>query len=163
MNGDGIEFDDSLTAAEVACYALLCERLGLSPGENAFVSIRGENAADCIVFDIGHLQSGESMAFEADQLHFRASAEIYGRSRATVQKTIMRMVRSFPIGGQFAPGHHIREDSNVLEFRVAAEQKSIGPVTTQEVQLKTGGPKVPLFAATVLFDVVFATGARGEN
>ena len=163
MNEAAIDFDGSLTQAELSCYALLCERLGLTAGANAFVSVRGEGVADCVVFDIGYLQNGESMAYRADQLHFRAQADVFGRDRGIVQKMLMRMVRTFPIGSQYDPGHPIRQDSNVLEFRVAAEQKSVGPVTTQEVQLQSGGPKVPLFAATVLFDVVFATGARAGN
>lgn len=154
------DFDGSLTAAELSCFALLCERLGMTPGVDAFVSVRGENAAECVVFDIGYLQNGESMAYRADQLHFRAQADVFGRDRGEVQRRLMRLVRTFPVGGQYDPEHPIRQDSNVLEFRIAPEQKGVGPVSTQEVQLRMGGPKVALFVATVLFDVVFATGGR---
>ena len=156
-------FDESLTTAELSCFAMLCTRLGLDAGANAFVSVRGENAADCIVFDIGYVQTGDTLAFDAEQFHFRASADIYGRSRAEVQKWIMRLVRAFPVGAQYQPDSPLREDSNVLEFRIAPETKAIGPVLTQEIQTKAGGAKIPVFCATVLFDVVFATGPRDEN
>lgn len=153
-------FETSLEEAERACFDELVRVLKLRTGVNAYIGISDGNP-DCMVFDIGYIQTGEMTAFPASNYHFRASAEFYSRNRTTLQRTLMRLLEAMPIGHEFSPDS-VLADTNVVNFRIAPETNAVGQITTTAVQMGKDGKTVPTFTATVLFDVVFLTGERDE-
>ena len=153
-------FEESLTQAELSCFAFLCDRLGLQPARNAFLSVRDEGIVDCIVFDIGSMENGGQATYNAQHYHWRAQCDIYSRDRNAVQKSIMRMLQHFPVDQVYNSDHPLRKTGNVECFRIAPITGSIGAIATKELEVKIGTKPVPVFVCTVLFDVVFRAGAR---
>lgn len=159
-NVDPMAFETALTEAETACFAFLNEVLGLKQGETSFISVRGRGALDCMVFDVGFMQTGDVATFKARNYHWRASAEFYARDRRALQVTIMRLLGGFPVAAQYEREHPLLKDSCVVHFRIAPETNAISTISTQEVETAAGAKKVPAFTCTVQFDVVFNAGSR---
>ena len=159
-NEANVDFIDSLSQAEEACFQFLCEKLGLTPARDAFISVRDGAALDCVVFDVGHLQEGELMCFNTTNLYFRGQMDIYNRSRREVQHMIMRLIQAFPVGINFRESDPLRGESNVLEFRIAPVTNAIGDIVTKELETTTSAKEIPVFVCSIQFDIVFQTGAR---
>ena len=148
------EFDyiDSLTVAEEACAKRLADFLGkavwrgVNPGET-----------DCGVFNIGWLQTGEHCCYDAEALHFRASLSLFGRDRTNLQRDIMRILAAFPMNADLRVDDPLREESNVLVFRVAPEARAVGEALPTDVNVMTNAAPVLAYSATLAMDVVFRT------
>lgn len=151
------EFDyiDSLTVAEEACAKRLADFLGktvwrgVNPGET-----------DCGVFNIGWLQTGEHCCYNAEALHFRASLDLFNRDRTGILRDIMRLLAAFPVNADLRTDDSLREESNVMVFRVAPEARAIGEALPAEVAVKTNASPVWAYRATAAIDVVFRTARR---
>lgn len=147
-----VPYDESMTAAENACFAHLCGKLGYTPGVNAFLGVNG-GLADCIVFDVGMGYTGDLNTWRSGYAHMRAQLDIYSRSRVDLQKAIMRVMRSMPIDENDV---ELAEGSNVVNFRLAPDSGNPGAVKTIDLQIKTDRAPIPCYTATIMFDVVFA-------
>ena len=151
------EFDyiDSLTVVEEACAKRLADFLGktvwrgVNPGET-----------DCGVFNIGWLQTGEHCCYNAEALHFRASLDLFNRDRTGILRDIMRLLAAFPVNADLRTDDSLREESNVMVFRVAPEARAIGEALPAEVAVKTNASPVWAYRATAAIDVVFRTARR---
>ena len=144
-------FDESLALAEIAC----AQHIHKTTGMTVCVGTNDGGLADCAVFDIGYLQTGEHAAFQASAYHFRAKLDIYRRSRTDVQLAIMQLLRSFPINADVNAMGDLRENSNVIVFRLAPQTQGVSETTTADVQQKKDQRTIRCFTATALFDVVF--------
>ena len=154
-------FETAMEEAELACFEFLCDALGMKTEDRqAFVGVRGAGGVDCMVFDIGHMQTGDVACFPAGLYHWRASLDLYDRNRSTLQRNIMRLLQELPIGHDWRKSHVVRRDSCVRQFRIAPETNAISDITTQKLEPRKGVPEIDVFAATVLFDVVFYAGTR---
>lgn len=154
-------FETAMEEAELACFEFLCAALGMTPEDrSAFVGVRGAGGVDCMVFDIGHMQTGDVACFASGLFHWRASADFYDRSRPKLQRTLMKLMQELPIGHDWRKSHVVRRESCVRQFRIAPETGGIGDITTQKLEPRKGMPTVDVFAVTVLFDVVFRAGER---
>ena len=151
------EFDyiDSLAVAEESCAQRLAEFLGknvwrgLNPGET-----------ECGVFNIGRLQTGEHCCYNAEALHFRASLDLFNRDRTGILRDIMRLLAAFPVNADLRTDDPLREESNMMVFRVAPEARAIGEALPAEVAVKTNASPVWAYRATAAIDVVFRTARR---
>jgi len=157
---DGIE--NALTRAENACAGVLCDLLGLTPGVD-FTVATSLGLPDCAVFDIGRLDSGEVAAFPSNAWHFRASADLYNRDRAALQRWIMLILDGMHIGRNWFADHPLREDSNVANFQVTPEANAVSEIKTTTVSTSTNAQPVPTYTASVEFDVVFISKGGGEG
>lgn len=154
--------ENALTQAEDACARVLCELLGLRPGVT-FTVATSTGLPDCAVFDIGRLASGEVAAFPSNAWHFRASVDLYNRNRAELQRWIMLILDGMHIGRNWFAEHSLREDTNVANFQVAAEDNGVSEITTTAVSASTNAQPVPTYTASVAFDVVFISKGSGEG
>ena len=66
------EYETALELAENSCFAYLNEILGLEEQVTAFISCRARGVLDCMVFDIGEIQTGDVTSFKAKNFHWRA-------------------------------------------------------------------------------------------
>lgn len=154
-------FDESLTQAETACFALVCEVLGLRPNVDATIPTHRLSLPDGAVFDIGSLQTAELAAFPSDVYHFRATLDIRNRDRAKLQRWIMRLLGAMHVGRNYMEGHPMRAETNVADFRIAPEQGCISKI---ELTTVPGGEReIPTFTCTVMFDVVFLAKGTGAG
>lgn len=154
-------FDMALTEAEAACSAFLNDMLELKAGVNSHVGVRRDRSAvDCMVFDIGSMLTGDVASFRARNYHWRATADFYDRKRENLQRTVMRLLERFPVAPQFEAEHPLLADTNVVHFRIAPESNAVSAISTVEMEVAKGSPKVAVYSCTVLFDVVFNAGPR---
>lgn len=160
---DPASFETSLTEAERACHAFLTEVLEMESGVDSFISTRGRGGIDCMVFDIGKMQTGDVAAFRATNYHWRATAEFYNRDRAELQKAVMRLLERFPVAPQFEANHPLLADTNVVCFRIAPETEAVSAISTQEIEPQKGAAKIPVYVCVVQFDVVFNAGRRSAS
>lgn len=144
------DFEDSLETAEIACKEHLERRLGWNIRRSA-----AKGLADEAVFDIGHLQTGDQMAFPAKAFHWRAQLDIYRRDRSELQKALMRVIQAFPINRDTNADADLRESSNVELFRIALETNAVSAITRTEVTPPGAAGPMLTNVATILFDVVF--------
>ena len=144
-------FDESLMLAEIAC----AQHVHKTTGMTVCVGTNKDGRTDCAVFDIGYLQTGEHATFKASAYHFRAKLDIYRRARKDVQLAIMRLLQSFPINADVNAMDDLRENSNVINFRLSPQTQGISEITTCNVQQVKDAKPIPCFTATALFDVVF--------
>ena len=143
-------FEESLGLAEIAC----ANHIFKTTGFKVRIAVnRGD--PDCAVFDIGYLCTGEHTVFQAQAYHFRAKLDIYNRSREEVQRSIMTLLRSFPVNADINSSSELREEGNVVLLRVAPQTQAISEITTTDVQQIKDAKPILCFTATVLFDVVF--------
>ena len=156
---DPSTFEASLGEAEDACFEALCRILDLRAGVNAFIGAN-DGRADCLVFDIGALQTGDQTTYRAVRFHFRGQADLYNRNRRKLQAQLMRIVAGLPVQRHGGTESFLRADTNVLQFRVVPETSAISAVKSAEIETATAGKKIPTFTATVTFDIVFRTGVR---
>lgn len=158
---DPTSFERSLEEAERACFDALVTVLGLTAGKNAYIGLSDGNP-DCMVFDIGYIQTGDMTAFKGTVFHFRASADFYSRNRQNLQRFLMRTVSVLPISPDNPDAQERLNGGNVVHFRIAPETQAVSDITTTTVKMGKDGKETPTFTATVSFDVVFVTGAREE-
>lgn len=144
-------FDDALSEAETACAQHIYQTTGMT----VCVATNDRGLTDCAVFDIGHLQTGEHATYQASAYHFRAKLDIYRRNRREVQQAIMRILATFPINADVNAMADLRENSNVIVFRLSPQTQGVGEITTTDVQQVKDAKTIRCFTATVLFDVVF--------
>lgn len=144
-------YEESLGCAELAC----AQHINATTGMTVCVGTNDEGRTDCAVFDIGYLQTGEHATFQAHALHFRAKLDIYRRSREEVQRAIMRILQTFPINADVNAMDDLRENSNVLVFRLSPQTQGVSEITTVDMQQKKDQRTIRCFTATALFDVVF--------
>lgn len=156
---DPSTFEASLGEAEDACFEALCRILDLRAGATAFIGAN-DGRADCMVFDVGALQTGDMAAYRAERFHFRGQADLYNRSRRTLQAWLMRIVAALPVQRHGGTRSFLRSDTNVVQFRVVPEPTAVSAVSSAEVETATNGKKIPVYTATVQFDIVFNTGVR---
>ena len=145
------DFLDSLTIAEKACADVFCE---IFRTRTFICANRG--CPDCNVFDIGFVQSGDQMAYDSDAYHFRAKLDMYRRDRSELQRDIMKLLAELPIGQDSRVESTLRENSNVVCFRIATETRAISEISTASVAPENDASPIPCYLATVQFDVVFA-------
>lgn len=152
-------YEESLEQAEASCFAVVCEVLGLRKNVDATIPTHILSLPDGAVFDIGFLQSPELAAFPSDVYHFRASLDLRNRSRAKLQRWIMRLLGTMHVGHNYMPSCPLRSETNVTDFRIAPEQ---GCISAIELSTVPGGEReIPTFSCTVLFDVVFLAKGTG--
>ena len=156
---DPSTFEASLGEAEDACFEALCRILDLRAGATAFIGAN-DGRTDCMVFDIGALQTGDMTTYRAERFHFRGQADLYNRNRRTLQAWLMRIVAALPVQRHGGTESHLRADTNVVQFRVVPEPTAITAVTSTDIETATNGKKIPTFTATVTFDIVFRAGVR---
>lgn len=145
------EFEDAMGQAEIACAAHIHKTTGMT----VCVGSNDRGLADCAVFDIGYLQTGEHATFKAGAYHFRAKLDIYRRTRKDVQKTIMLLLQSFPVNADVNAAADLRENSNVLVFRIAPVAQGVSEIATADVQQIKDAKPIRCWTATAFFDVVF--------
>ncbi len=146
-------YEESLTAAELACAEMLAQVLGLQLGKTLTVGL-GKGLPEAAVFDAGYLMTGSTVNFAADVHHFRAKLVLYNGNREKIQRWVMRLVERFPVSEIRNPTAPIREDTNVRHFRIAPERDGLGQLETTDVQAKSGGV-VSTWTVTIPFDLVF--------
>jgi len=144
-------FDESLMLAEIAC----AQHVHKTTGMTVCVGTNDDGRTDCAVFDIGYLQTGEHATFKASAYHFRAKLDIYRRARRDVQLAIMQLLKTFPINADVNAMDDLRENSNVINFRLSPQTQGVSEITTVDVQQKKDQRTIRCFTATALFDVVF--------
>lgn len=155
-----IQQDKALTEAEKTCFRTLCEILGVTDGVDAFISTNG-GRAECIVFDIGYCQTGETQAFPATTLHFRGKVDLYSRNRETIQKWIMQMILALPISPTQSQSNALDAVTTVRTFRLAPETRNPTEITTTELKNEPSKTGITVFTASADFDIVFSIGKRG--
>lgn len=156
---DPSSFEASLGEAEDACFEALCRILDLRSGVTAFIGAN-DGRTDCIVFDIGTLQTGDMTTYRARNFHFRGQVDLYNRSRRKLQGWIMAVVCALPVQRHGGTESHLREETNVLQFRIAPETNAVSGVSSTDIETATAGKKIPTYTATVTFDIVFHAGER---
>ena len=144
-------YEDALAVAEAACANHIFKTTDMT----VCVAVNDKGRTDCAVFDIGYLQTGEHATYQAKAYHFRAKLDIYRRNRRDVQQAIMRILETFPINADVNAMDELRENSNVIVFRLAPQTQGVGEITTTDVQQVKDAKTIRCFTATVLFDVVF--------
>ena len=144
-------FEDALSEAEIACVEHIRKTIEMT----VCVAVNDRGLTDCAVFDIGHLQTGEQATYQASVYHFRAKLDICRRNRREVQKAIMRILATFPINADVNAMDELRENSNVIVFRLSPQTQGIGEITTVDMQQVKDAKTIRCSTATVLFDVVF--------
>lgn len=144
-------FEDALSLAEVAC----AEHIHKTTGMTVCVAVNDQGRTDCAVFDIGFLQTGEHATYQAKAYHFRAKLDIYRRNRRDVQQAIMRLLATFPINADVNAMDDLRENSNVIVFRLSPQTQGVSEITTTDIQPVKDAKPIRCFTATALFDVVF--------
>lgn len=153
------EFEEAMEKAERDCFDKICEILGVREGVSAFLSTNG-GATDCIVFDIGHPETGDMMAFPSCVFHWRGQMDVYNRSRRQIQKWLMRLIAAMPIGTSQATEEQMPEGSNVQNFRIVPITNSISDIVTTQLKYAAGDKGVEVYTTTVIFDIVFNAGSR---
>lgn len=152
---------DAITDAERTCFDRIVEALGLRPGANAAIGLQ-PGLADCVVWDIGYLYTGDQAGFPADTFHFRGKLELYSRTRRQVQRWNSALLQTFPVGstqarrGQPAPG------GNVVVLRIAPENGGVGEIATITVKQAEKDAGRETFYCVANFDVVFKTKIQEE-
>ena len=144
------DFQNSLTEAEIAC----AEHLRRLTGNVIHI---GENPGftDCAVFDIGYLQTGDHATFKASGYHFRAKLDLYRTNRLDLQRAAMRILESFPINADINADADLRENSNVVVFRLSPQTQGLSEATTSYITPQGRTNQVKCWTVTLLFDVVF--------
>lgn len=159
-----LEITESLRQAEDACIAQVAAIMDMKPGVDLFRALN-PGLQDCAIFDIGSPYWGNGNTFKPTKAWFRASMDLYSRDRYLLMARIMAIMAALPIHPDKTPGHPLLEETNLVTFRLAAEQSAVSEITTQEIETgklgKDGKPeKAPTFACTMAFDVVFRLGDR---
>lgn len=144
-------YEESLELAEIACAQHIYKTTDMT----VCVATNDKGLTDCAVFDIGYLQTGEHATFKASAFHYRAKLDIYRRNRREVQQAIMRILKTFPINADVNAMDELRENSNVIVFRISPQTQGVSEVTTVDVQQVKDAKAIRCFTVTVLFDVVF--------
>jgi hypothetical protein len=152
-------FEGALGAAEDACFEALCTILDLKAGQSAFVGAN-DGRLDCIVFDIGAIQTGDQMTYRANKFHYRGQCDLYNRDRRRLQSWIMAIVAALPVQRFGGCESFLRSDTNVIQFRVVPEATAVSGVRTTEIETGTNTKTIPVYTATVSFDIVFLAGDR---
>lgn len=156
-----IQAELALTEAEKTCFKKMVEILGLhGDGIDAFIGTNG-GKVECIVFDIGYPQTGETQGFVAKNFHFRGKVDLYSRNRETIQRWIMRTLLSMPIGPTQSASNELDVDTTVQRFRIAPETRAVTEITTTELKNAPNVAGVNVFTASIDFDIVFTIGTRG--
>ena len=150
-----VPYEQSLADAEAACFRALCTATGFTPGRNAYLGVNPGNP-DCLVFDAGAAQSAALNAFSSPVAHFRAQADFYSRDRAALQRLVMRIRRLLPTNEESDP-LSIRENSCVLQFRLALESGNPSALKTAEIQTARDATPIPTWTTSAVFDLVFLT------
>lgn len=148
------DYESSLSQAETACFMRVAAILGLKPGQDATIAI-SNGLPDAAVFDIGTFGIGDTNTFPATAIHFRATLDLYNRDRATLQRWIMQLVRSFPVNGSYNADDDVLEVANVLHFRISPDGGAVSAITPTTVQSSNSG-EVPTWTCKVQMDVVFS-------
>lgn len=148
------DYERAMTQAEAACNLRVAHLLGLSPGKDATIGI-SNGYPDAAVFDIGQMQIGETNTFNAGAVCFSATLTLYNRDRSMLQRWLMRLVGSLPVNADYRPDDAVREDANVLHFRITPSGGAISRITPTTVQSSNSGD-VPTWTAEVQMDAVYA-------
>ena len=156
---DPSTFEASLGEAEDACFEALCRILDVRGGVNAFIGAN-DGRTDCMVFDIGQIQTGDAATYRAERFHFRGQADLYNRNRRTLQAWLMRIVAALPVQRHGGTDSFLRAETNVVQFRIVPQPTAVGAITSVDIETATAGKKVATFTATVTFDIVFKAGPR---
>ena len=143
---------DALTVAELSCRECLARKL---EGMKVY-RFRNPGDPDCAVFDIGYLQTGDLTVNDAQSYHFRAHLDLYNRDHDKLQRDIMRLLLTLPVNADIRTGDEVREESNVIVFRIAPETQAVGEIVQADVQPAKDGNPIMCYTAAVKFDVVFA-------
>lgn len=146
-----VPFEESLTAAEIACKNALHSLFDRVESKRA----TNPGMPDCNVFDIGYVATGDTLTFPSSAYHFRAALDLYRRDRTELQRAIMRILATLPINEDNNIEANLRETSNVVHFRVAPETNAVTAITTTNVNPDKDAKPIPTYTVTVSFDVVF--------
>lgn len=150
---------DALADAERTCFDRIVEALGLRPGVDAAIGLQ-PGLADCAVWDIGYLYTGDQAGFAADTFHFRGRLELYSRTRQQVQRWITALLFAFPAGSVQARPGEPPPGGNVLVLRIAPENGAIGEISTIAVKQTEKDAGRETFYCAANFDVVFTIRAK---
>lgn len=154
-------YDAALEDAEKACFKKVCEILGLRSGVNAFIALLPVKA-DCIVFDIGGLWTGDTVTFPASAHHFRGRLDLYSRSRPTLQRWLSRLLAALPNAPTHGRADDLVRKTNVTVFRIAPLAGAYGQITTTTIKADEQDKGFVSFTCAVGVDVVFTTAPRAQ-
>lgn len=146
-------YEESLTQAEDACARRIFEVLDVPYGQTGNVGASRGRTEEA-VFAVGELGDGSTVDFPAAGHYFRARLRLHARDRAQVQRWIMRLVETFPVGHDASADDWLREETNVCVLRISPQVGAVSAVEPDNVT-PPNSVAVPVWAATVLFDVVF--------
>lgn len=142
---------DALTNAEKACREVLQRLIG-----GKVYRFHNPGDPDCAVFDIGYMQTGDLAMCDSKSYHWRATLDIYRRDHDELQREIMRLLLALPVNADIRREDDLRENSNVIVFRVAPEAQNVGQIVVADVQTVKDGKPIPCYTCPIRFDVVFA-------
>lgn len=154
--------EDAIIEAEAQCHKKITEVLGLRIGETSFLSVNGRRL-NCVVWDIGALETGDQAGFPSDMYHFQGRLDLYNQNRAALQRWIMRLLLSFPVNKWQGRSNDLAAEGNVYCLRVAPQTQGIGEITTKELRNDKNVKVSDVFTASVIFDVVFSAKEAEEE
>ena len=154
--------ETALEDAERQSFDKLCEVLGVRPGVNAAIGLQ-PGLSDCVVWDAGYLYTGDQTGFPADTWHFRGKLELYNRSRAAIQRWIMRLLLAFPIAPTQGRANDLARTGNVIILRIAPENGSVGEMSTIVVKQTEKDPGRETFYSVANFDLIFTAREREKQ
>lgn len=151
--------EDALADAENQCLRKLGETLALRPGDGIFCALQ-PGRTDCAVFDVGYLYTGDQAGYPANVFHFRAKLDLYSRDRAKLQRWLMRLFLTFPVGPSNSRSNEMMGEGPVINFRLAPESTGVGEISTIAVKQSADDPGRETFYCVAKFDVVFSAAER---
>ena len=154
--------ETALEDAERQSFDKICEVLGLRAGVNAAIGLQ-PGLSDCAVWDIGYLYTGDQVGFPADTWHFRGKLELYNRSRAAIQRWLMRLMLAFPIAPTQGRSNILAEEGNVVVLRIAPENGAVGEIGTIQVKQNERDAGRETFYCVASFDIVFTARERAAK
>lgn len=122
----------------------LCMNLGVDFFIGAFPAL-----TECAVFDIGYLQIGDTSAFKARTWAFRATLDLYSRSREELQGWIMALLFAYPFSTPRPDG-----EGDIKCLRIAPQAAAVGNVKSATITLN-GDSEMNVLTASIEFDIVF--------
>lgn len=141
-----------LSRVEQDAAEKIAESLGLHLGVGFFIGAF-PGMTECAVFDIGYLNIGDTSAFKARTWAFRATLDLYSRSREELQKWLTALLLAYPFSTPRPDG-----DGEIKCLRLAPQSAAVGNI--KSVTISMGDSEMNVLTASVDFDVVFTADGK---
>lgn len=138
---------DLMARVEQAAAEKIADSLNMNLGVDFFVGAF-PGLTECAVFDIGYLNIGDTSAFKARTWAFRATLDLYSRSRAELQSWLTALLLAYPFSTPRPDG-----DGEIKCLRLAPQTAAIGNI--KSVTISLGDSEMNVLTASIEFDVVF--------